>query len=365
MTEKLLLDEIKANRSPSIQYTLFNKDIILKRYAFGLADIDNGIEVDDKTTYNAYSVTKTFTALAILQMAQREKLSLDDSIKKYLPDIPYDSEITIKQVLSHSAGIPNPIPLSWIHLGNAKMAFDRDQFFKGILTKYNKTKSRPNEKYAYSNLGYVLLGQILEKVSGMKYEEYIQKNIIEAIGIPETEMGFEIHDPRRHATGYHKRLSFSNVILGFLIDKSKYMGKAGSTWKPFNPFYVNGPSYGGLIGTPDSFMKYIQALLKPDCQLITNEYKRLLFTENYTSDNKPTGMCISWFKGQLNGNNYFSHAGGGGGYYCEIRIYPDLGLGSLIFFNRTGMSDQRFLDRIDKLYFENHERSDLSKVASC
>jgi len=356
MTEKLLLNEIKANRSPSIQYTLFNKDSILKRYAFGFADIDNGLEVDENTTYNAYSVTKTFTALAILQIAQRNILSLDDPIKKYLPDIPYDSEITIKQVLSHSPGIPKPIPLGWIHLSNAKITFDRDQFFKSILSKYNKTKSRPNEKYAYSNLGYVLLGQIIEKVSGIKYEEYIQNNIIKPLGIPETEMGFEIQDPRKHAIGYHKKLSFSNVILGFFIDKSKYMGKAGSKWKPFNPFYVNGPSYGGLIGTPDSFIKYIQELLKPDCQLVTNEYKKLLFSENYTSGNKPTGMCNSWFKSQLNGNIYFTHAGGGGGYYCEIRIYPDLGLGSLIFFNRTGMSDQRFLDRIDKIYLENRER---------
>lgn len=359
MIEKLLLDEIKANRSPSVQYTLFNKDSILKRYAFGFADIDNRREVDGNTTYNAYSVTKTFTALAILQIAQSEKLSLDDPVKKYLPDIPYGSEITIKQVLSHSAGIPNPIPLGWIHLSNAKISFDRDSFFRGILSKYKRTKSRPNEKYAYSNLGYVLLGQIIEKVAGIKYEEYIQKNIIKALGIPETEMGFEIKDPRKHAIGYHKRLSFSNLILGFFIDKSKYMDKAGSKWKPFKPFYVNGPSYGGLIGTPGSFIKYIQALLKSDCQLITNDYKKLLFTENYTSRNRPTGMCISWFKGQLNGNNYFTHAGGGGGYYCEVRIYPDLGLGSLIFLNRTGMSDQRFLDRIDKIYLENRERSDL------
>ena len=68
MTEKVLLDEIKANRTPSVQYVLFNKDSIIKRYAFGLADINNGIEANQNTTYNAYSVTKTFTALAVLQV---------------------------------------------------------------------------------------------------------------------------------------------------------------------------------------------------------------------------------------------------------------------------------------------------------
>lgn len=74
----------------------------------------------------------------------------------------------------------------------------------------------------------------------------------------------------------------------------------------------------------------------------------MLFTENFTNDGKPTGMCLSWFSGQLDGNQYYAHAGGGGGYYCEIRVYPDNGIGSVIMFNRTGMRDERFLDKLDK-----------------
>ena len=65
-------------------------------------------------------------------------------------------------------------------------------------------------------------------------------------------------------------------------------------------------------------------------------------------------MCLSWFTGELYNHKYFSHAGGGGGYYSEVRIYPDAGLGSVIFFNRTGMSDVRFLDKVDRIYFESN-----------
>ena len=111
---------------------------------------------------------------------------------------------------------------------------------------------------------------------------------------------------------------------------------------------MNGISYSGLIGNSTAFVKYIQELLKPDCTLIKDDYKKMLFIENYTNSNKPTGMCLSWFSGLLNGNQYYAHAGGGGGYYCEIRIYPDLELGSVIMFNRSGMSDERFLDKLDK-----------------
>ncbi len=58
-------------------------------------------------------------------------------------------------------------------------------------------------------------------------------------------------------------------------------------------------------------------------------------------------MCLSWFTGKLNGIQYYTHAGGGGGFYCEIRIYPDPGVGSVVMFNRTGMRDERFLDKLD------------------
>ena len=78
--------------------------------------------------------------------------------------------------------------------------------------------------------------------------------------------------------------------------------------------------------------------------------KVLLFLKNKNNQGKNTGMCLSWFSGELNGNKYFAHAGGGGGYYCEIRIYPEIKMGSVIFFNRTGMSNEKYLDKIDKFY---------------
>ena len=348
--EKILLDQIRKNRSPSVQYAIFNKDSLIKSYAFGYVDIENQIKADRATTYNAYSVTKTFTALAILQLSEFSKLRIEDPIKDYLSDFPYNPKITIKQVLTHSAGIPNPMPLAWIHLSSETEAFDRDEFFKKILAKHKNTIANPDEKFTYSNLGYVILGKLIEKVSGFKYEDYIQNKIIGPLGIRKSEMGFEIHDTTSHATGYQKKYSLTNAILGLLIDKSKYMSKSGPGWKPFKPFYVNGPSYGGLIGTREAFIKYIQELLQPECKLITDDSRKILFTENKTLEGRPTGMCLSWFKGYLTGHEYFTHAGGGGGYYCEIRVYPRLNKGSVVFFNRTGMSDQRFLDQIDKFY---------------
>jgi len=288
--------------------------------------------------------------LAILQLAEKEKLNIDDLAKLHLSDFQYPGEITIRQLLSHSAGIPNPNPLGWIHLDTEHKSFDQNQFFTVIIQKNGKTKSRPNEKFSYSNLGYFLLGRIIEEVSGQTYMNYIKNNILKTIDITPEELGFEHFNNNQLAKGYQKRFSLMNALIGFFIDKPKFMGKSERKWKPFNKYYVNGAAYGGLIGKPSALVKYIQSLLTSKSPLLSDDYNKLLFTENITNSGKKTGMCLSWFKGKINGNEYFTHAGGGGGYYCEIRIYPELGMGSVIMFNRSGMTDERFLDKVDRFF---------------
>jgi len=348
--ENFLNNRLNKNKSPSIQYSFFNQENIVYNFCGGYSDFLNKKKINDNTTYNAYSVTKTFTALAILQLAEDGKLKIDDTVIKYLPDFVYRSEITIRQLLSHSAGLPNPIPLAWIHLENEHSDFDRNAFFKKIFKKHNKKIAYPNDKFAYSNLGYVLLGQVIEKIAGLTYENYIQNNILQPLNLQSKDLGFEIYDDNLHAKGYQWKISVLNFMLGFFINKSKFMNPAEGSWKPFKNNYVNGAPYGGLIGNHSAFIKYIQELLNPNCKLLSEEYKKMLFVENLTNKNDHTGMCLSWFKGELNGQEYFTHAGGGGGYYCEIRIYPDLNLGSVIMFNRSGIRDERFLDKLDKYF---------------
>lgn len=347
ITEQILHKEIKENRTPSIQYYLFDENHTISKFQSGFSDIAGRIPVDDHTTYNAFSVTKTFTALGVLQLAERGNIDIQKPIYLYLPDFIYGKEITIQQILSHSSGIPNPIPLSWIHRTDENHNFDRNTFFNTVLHKNSKVKFKPNKRFMYSNLGYFILGQLIEKVSGQTYEAYITENIIRKSGLNADDLSFTIAHPEKQAKGYHKRHSFSGFILGCFIDKSKFKNKNEGKWWSFNNFYVNGASYGGLIGRPTAFVKYIQELLKTDSPLITQEYKQKLFQENRNAQNKNTGMCMSWFSGNLNGEKYVAHAGGGGSYYCEIRIYPQLKLGSVIFFNRSGMSDERFLDKAD------------------
>jgi D-alanyl-D-alanine carboxypeptidase len=285
-----------------------------------------------------------------MQLEEQHRIDIDQPVKRYLPGFPYPPGITARQLLSHSAGIPNPVPLGWIHLAEEHASFDRNAFFHQVFLSHRKPRSRPNEKFAYSNLGYVLLGQLVEEVSGVPYEHYVTEHILNPLNPEEGELEFTLSGHCTHAKGYHNRLSPSYFLLGLFLDKPKFMEKSEGRWRPFRDMYVNGASYGGLSGTPGAFMRFIQELLRPGSVLLTDESKKLMLTEHHTNDRKPTGMCLGWFTGQLHGIKYFAHAGGGGGYYCEIRMYPEKGIGSVLMFNRTGMTDERFLDRLDRYF---------------
>jgi CubicO group peptidase (beta-lactamase class C family) len=345
---------VEKGKTPSVQYLLFDQEKILHQYRVGFADVAGQKKTAEETTYHAYSVTKTFTALAVMQLAEQGKINIDKGAANYITDFPYSEDITVRHLLNHTAGIPNPNPLPWIHLAGEHQVFDRDAYFSPIFEKNSKVKSAPNKKLAYTNLGYVLLGQLIEQVSGMSYEAYIEANVIVPLGLSKKDLYFEAGDVDPRAKGYHKKNSLMNWVIGFFIDKKEFRGAAEGKWQPFNPYYVNGASYGGLIGHPGSFMIYAQELLKEDNKLISPEYKHMMFSENNTLDGKPSGMCLSWFTDNLNGKRYVAHAGGGGGYYCEVRLYPDAGIGSVIMFNRSGMRNEKYLDNLDIYYFEDH-----------
>ena len=343
--EFTLHNQIARGKTPGLQYLHFNADAVLYRYQGGLARVGEQVPVDRQTTFNGFSVTKTVTAVAVLQLVEAGELALDESASRYLPAFPYPKAVTIRHLLTHTAGIANPIPLRWVHPPAEHAPFDRDAFFREVYAKHPRT-AEPNTRFRYSNLGFELLGEIIEAVTGVTYEEYVVENVLSRAGIGPSELGFG-RDEATLAAGYHDRRSLSYPILGFLVDVEQALGAREGRWRQFRPYYMNGAAYGGLIGTSDGFARYLQALLDTAGPLLSAESTELLFTENVLRSGKRSGMCLSWFAGSLNGQRYYHHAGGGGGYYSELRIYPSLRRGSVLLCNRTGLRDERLLDRVD------------------
>lgn len=345
---RFLKDQVDHHQTPSIQYAFFDTGKVIYELHYGFKNLKSKEPVEASTHFHLFSITKTFTALAVLQLAEAGKIVLNKPASAYLPGFPYPNTITVEQLLSHTAGIPNPLPLKWIHLAEEHPGFKRDPFFAEVFKAHPKLDFEPGTKFKYSNLGYVLLGQLVEAVSGQPFEDYVKEHIVEQGGIDPSGLSFHLN-PSSHAVGYHKWWSLSNALFGFLIDKAKFMGGREGKWKPFNLFYNNGTAYGGLFGSASGLIQYAQNLLKPNSVLLNDQYKEILLTERAVR-NKPTGMSLSWFTGNLKGNKYFAHAGGGGGYYCELRVYPELGVGSVLLYNRSGMRDERILDRADHFF---------------
>lgn len=337
---------VHSNKTPGVQYVLYKNGVLELSHAAGYADFENKKPITEDTIFNACSITKTFTSLAIMQLAAQDKLRLDENAAFYSGYLTAEKNITIRQLLSHTSGIANPIPLKWVYLQNEP--FDEKNFIQSILTTQLKYKTTPKKKFAYSNINYLLLGDIIEKVSGLQYTDYIKQNIIALIKTPNNKLSFTVDDDKNYAAGYQKKWSLLNALLGFMIDKKKMMRPSvNKSWLKFNYYYISGKAYGGLISNANSLAAFINTMFENDSHLLNNELKEELFTKQHLINNQTIPMTLGWFIGNVNGTAYYTHAGGGGGYYCEMRYYPKQKITSVIMFNRTGISDERILDKIE------------------
>ena len=201
------------------------KDSVLYERACGYANIKEKLPITDTTAFQLASVSKQFTAVAILQLYERGKLRLTDSVAKYLPGFPYP-DITIHQLLIHRSGLPN-----YHYLCDRKKMLD-DPYFSNqqIVAELIEANAGryflPNRRFQYSNTGYAVLAAVVEAVSGLKFEVYLQRNIFEPLQMSHTftyrAMQSVTYPPR--ATGYVRRRTPAddNYLDHFLGDKGIY-----------------------------------------------------------------------------------------------------------------------------------------------
>lgn len=349
------LNQCVRSEVPGLQYIAVTADRVLFEYAGGWADIQGQKAMTLDTTLMAYSMTKTFTAVAILQLAEQRKLSLDDVIDRYLPNAAYHGHgITLRQLLNHTSGVPNPIPLRWVHLAAEDSSFNEAEALATVLGENPGLAFEPGRKYAYSNIGYWLLGKVVEQVSGQSYPTYIRGNILQPLLLSSLGMGFVIPDESRHAQGYLAKYSLMNLVKGFFID-SKFVGDYEGHWLRLKSHYLNGPAFGGLIGTARGFSRFLQDQLRAESVLFGMETKRLLETRQTDGAGRPIPMTLGWHIGETNGAAYFFKEGGGGGFHSEMRIYPAKGIASVVMVNSTEFNSTKFLNRVDRIFLETRQ----------
>jgi CubicO group peptidase (beta-lactamase class C family) len=180
-----LVGELYKNNELSGNILVASNGQITYKHSFGYADVAGTVLNNDSSAFQLASVSKTFTAVAILQLKEKGRLKLDDAVIKYLPDFPFDN-ITIRQLLSHTSGLIDFQVFEGPHSADTNKIFSNADIIPAIKNDKEAILFKPGEKWSYSNIGFGLLALIVEKITGMPFQDYLTKYIFKPVKMSHT-----------------------------------------------------------------------------------------------------------------------------------------------------------------------------------
>ena len=179
---------IESVTLPALSVSVVKGDRLVWSKGFGLADLATASPASARTSYLWFSMTKIVTATAVVRLAEDGKLDFDAPADEYFPGFKVVSQptpVTVRHLLNHSSGLANPLPIRSIRPADAPNP-DHSTFVGRLLAKHRKLKSVPGERASYSNLGYLVLGEIISEVTGASYEEHVRREILSPLGMDHT-----------------------------------------------------------------------------------------------------------------------------------------------------------------------------------
>jgi D-alanyl-D-alanine carboxypeptidase len=341
------VDLIDTSKAPGVQYVAVTADGVVAAQTAGWADIGGAAPMEPATTLMAYSMSKTITAAAVLQLVDRRQMALTDPVGWYLPESPYGADLTVAHLLSHTGGVPNPIPLRWVHPAALHDRFDEDAALFTVLRAHPRLSRPPGTKYAYSNIGYWMLGKVVERVTGQLFPSHVTSQVLQPLGIAPGELGYSVDAPERHATGYLEKYSIVNLLKRWLVDPG-LIGDYDGRWLRIAPHYPNGPAFGGLVGSAAGVARFLQDQLRPHSVLFGDATRDEFYRVQRTRAGAAVPMTLGWHVGATHGVPVFFKEGGGGGFHCMMRLYPSRGIGSVVMTNATAFDVARCLNTVDR-----------------
>jgi CubicO group peptidase (beta-lactamase class C family) len=279
------------------------KGKVLISQGYGLADRELDVPNTPLTKYAIGSMTKSFTAMAVMILQERGQLTVQDPICNYITDCPASwKPITLHQLLTHTSGIHNytdlyPQRKDEVNICREHTLEQAIAYFKDLSLDF-----APGSQWSYSNSGYFLLGVVIEKVSGESYESFIQKNILQPLGMSESGYDSSSAIVKNRASGYSINRPYYGIINAACWDVSlKYAA-------------------GGLYSTVGDLYKWDQALYTD--QLVSQETLNTIFTSTISI---PGGGVYGygWIISQQSGHRVIEHSGGVNGFVADLARYPD------------------------------------------
>ncbi len=286
---------------------------IIYQKSFGLANYDTGDKLNDSSLFELASVSKQFTAMAIMMMKEKGKLSYDDDIRKYLPSIPYEG-MTIRHLLTHTSGLPEYeqlfMPPKW---DSTKIVFNKD-IISLLAAEKPAVLFAPGEKWEYSNTGYALLASIIEQVSGKPYGEFLSENIFKPLGMTRT---------RTYNTRRSKHEIISNYAYGFVYsDGLKRYMLPDSLPDHFYVITLDGVEGDGIVNsTTGDLFKWSEALYTN--KLVKSDLLKDAYTPVKLNNDSTYNYGFGWFIESTPTRRIVQHTGSWPGYRNLIKRYLD------------------------------------------
>jgi CubicO group peptidase (beta-lactamase class C family)/uncharacterized protein YneR len=296
--DRLLSDVYKPGQ-PGAAVLVKKQGRVILRKGYGLANLELNVPIEPDMIFRLGSITKQFTAVAILTLAEEGKLSLQDEITKFLPDYPTQGhKITVEHLLTHTSGIKSYTGLpEWLPLQRKDMSVSEII----DLAKDKPMEFAPGERWEYCNSGYILLGAIIEKVSGKTYADFLQERIFGPLGLKSTCYDSTSRIIPRRIPGYTK-------------------GNAGFENAPY--LSMSQPyAAGSLASSVDDLATWTESLLAG--KLIKRETLEKAFTSYKLKDGLDTGYGYGWEISKYEGHRLIEHGGGIHGFMTYALFFPE------------------------------------------
>lgn len=335
--DSLFSNYANVHHFPSLSYGLVVDGKLIHTYHKGIINIISQRPASSTSAYHIASMTKSFTAMAILKLRDEHKLSLDDPISKYIPEarnmvLPTaDSPpITIRLLLTHNSGFPEDNPWGDRQLGRSA------EWLRHLYKNGVSFSTTPGTGYEYSNLGFATVGLIIQNICGEPYQNYIRKNILLPLGMTNTWWDYSNVPPNQLAMGYRyvernwiaQPLLHSGIFgaMGGLIttieDFSKYMAFQLSAWPPRND-----PESGPVNRSDVREMQHAWNFSRVWQNEKNYKGKDCFILDSY-------GYGLHQYV-DCDGLKVITHSGGLPGFGSQWRIVPDYGIGIVAFANLT------------------------------
>jgi len=334
-----LFENWDKTQSPGCVVGIVRNDTLIFANGYGMANLEYSVPIRPETVYHLASVSKQFTAYAIILLAQQGKLSIDDDIRKYLPWFPnLKQKITIRNLLNHTSGIRDQWQLLSIAGTRLDDVITQEQIIK-ILSKQQELNFNPGDAFSYSNSGYTLLAEIVKSVSGQSLRRFTDSAIFKPLGMTNTHFHddyTEIEKNRSYSYDRKGSFGFKNSILSY--------STAGPT-----SLFSNVPDLSKWI------MNFYNTRVGGDRAMANLTQRGGL--NNGQELAYGAGITSATYKGW----KQYWHNGADAGYRTFISVFPDLKMGIIVLSNLSEINTQERANQIADLLINDKLSQNISK----